>query len=326
MGKLDIRSRLDAQMAAAVETEARLAAEATAVHGLADAAPDDLAAIRTLYNANRAFWNRNPPAMAESVDFTIPSAAAMVPVRLHRPTSARATAAPVLIYLHGGGWIVGNLDTHDRIMKMLADLSGWAVLGVDYRLAPEAKFPGPQRDCAAAADWVLSEGTARGLDPARIALAGDSAGANMAMAVLLHMRRAGSLDAARAALLYYGSFGLRDSASRRLWGGAEDGLSASDLAFFRQCLMSDPAELEDPEFDILANDLSGLPPLFVLEVAMDPLADDSAALTTAVRAAGGRVRHRRVEGVLHGYLHMSAAVDKARFALEEGAAFLKDLT
>jgi acetyl esterase len=326
MGKLDIRSRLDPEMAAAVDTEARLAAEAAERHGLADAAPDDLAAIRTLYNANRAYWNRNPPEMADSADFTIPGPDGAVPVRLHRPKNAGGGPAPVLIYLHGGGWIVGTLDTHDRIMKMLADLSGWAVLGVDYRLAPEAKFPGPQRDCAAAADWVLAEGAARGLDPTRIALAGDSAGANMSMAVLLHMRRAGSLDSAKAALLYYGSYGLRDSASRRLWGGPEDGLSASDLAFFRQCLMSDPAELEDPEFDILANDLTGLPPLFVLEVAMDPLADDSAALTAAVRAAGGRVRHRRVEGVLHGYLHMSAAVEKARLALEDGTSFLKDLT
>lgn len=325
MGKLDIASRLDPQMAAVVETEARLAAEARDAHDLHQAAANDLAAIRTLYNANRAYWNRNPPAMAESTDFTIPGPGGAVPVRLHRPRTAGDGPAPVLIYLHGGGWIVGNLDTHDRIMKMLADLGGWAVLGVDYRLAPEAKFPGPQRDCVAAVDWVLAEGAAHGLDPTRIALGGDSAGANMSMAVLLHMRRSGCIDAARGALLYYGSYGLRDSASRRLWGGEEDGLSAADLAFFRQCLMRDPTELEDPEFDILANDLSGLPPLYVLEVAMDPLADDSVALTEAVRATGGRVRHRRVDGVLHGYLHMSAEVDKARTALEEGAAFLKNL-
>lgn len=323
MGKLDVRSRLDPQMAEALEIEARIAAETAETHGLQNADPKDLAAQRLQYNANRAYWNTNAPTMVETKDLLLPGPYRDIPARLHRPTRRQAEPSPILIYLHGGGWIVGNLDTHDRIMRILAQKSGWCVLGVDYHLAPEAKFPQPQDECCAAVDWILESGTDHDLDPDRIALAGDSAGANMSMTVLLHMKEKGRIDAARAALLYYGSYGLRDSASRRLWGGTEDGLSPADLAFFRECLFHDQAEMTDPRFDILSNDLSGLPPLFVLEAVMDPLADDSRALTAAVVEAGGTAEHQRIDGVLHGFLHMSHTVEAAMTALTDGAAFLR---
>ncbi len=323
MGKMDIGPRLDPQMAAALEVEARIAAETVARHGLENADPKDLTAARLQYNANRAYWNTDAPIMDESQDLLLPGPYRDIPARLHRPVQRGAEPAPVLIYLHGGGWIVGNLDTHDRIMRILAQKSGCCVLGVDYHLAPEAKFPQPQDECCAAADWILQHGAEYGLDPNRIALAGDSAGANMSMTVLMHLKNQGRIGAVGATLLYYGSYGLRDSASRRLWGGAEDGLSAADLAFFRECLFEDQAEMLDPRFDILANDLTDLPPLFVLEVAMDPLADDSRALADAVLEAGGQVDYRRAEGVLHGYLHMSHSVDAAMDALSDGAAFLR---
>jgi len=322
MGKLSVPPRLDPQMAKALEIAARLAAETKAAKGLQDADPFDLTAQRILYNADREFWNRDAPEMAESLDLHCDGPQGRVALRLHRPKGA-ASPAPVLVYLHGGGWIVGNLDTHQRIMRVLAYRSGWAVLGVDYHLAPEAKFPVPQQDCIAAVDWLFANGAAYGLDPTRIALGGDSAGGNMSMATLLHLRAQGHHKAVKAALLYYGSYGLRDSASRRLWGGVEDGLSAADLAFFRTCLMTTPEEMQDPRFDILANDLSDLPPLYILEVTMDPLADDSRALTEAVREAGGTADHRRADGVLHGFLHMSGHVDAAMNALTDGAAFLR---
>lgn len=321
MGLLDVRSRLDPEMAAAVKTESRIAADTIAKHGFSDANPEDLTVQRTLYNANRAYWNTGAPEMASTEDLKLSGPRGPIPARLHKPSNA--DALPVLVYLHGGGWIVGNLDTHDRIMRLLAEKSGWAVLGVEYRLAPETKFPGPQEDCIAAADWATSAGARHGLDPDRIAFAGDSAGANMAMAVLLSMKAAGTLSSAKAALLYYGSYGLRDSGSRRLWGGPEDGLSAKDLAFFRECLFRDPVEMEDPRFDILANDLSGLPPLFALAVEMDPLHDDTTALAAAVAETGGTVEATTVPGVLHGFLHMSHSVRLAMDALDAGADFLK---
>ncbi|HAE03491.1 MAG TPA: acetylesterase [Rhodospirillaceae bacterium] len=322
MGLLSITPRLDPQMAQALKIAAELAAKTKEKHGLGDVAATDLPNQRILYNADREFWNRDAPEMAESTDITIDTANGPLALRLHRPKNA-TSPSPVLIYLHGGGWIVGNLDTHARIMRLLAEKSGWCVLGVDYHLAPEAKFPVPQEDCLAAAQWVITQGVQHGLDPDRIALGGDSAGGNMSMATLLALRAQGQHHRVKAALLYYGSYGLRDSASRRLWGGAEDGLSPQDLAFFRTCLMNSPEEMTDLRFDILANPLNDLPPLYILDVAMDPLADDSVALAQAVQEAGGTIEYRRVEGVLHGFLHMSGHVDAAMTALTEGAAFLR---
>jgi acetyl esterase len=322
MGLLSITRHLDPQMAEAMKIAADLAAKTKAAHGMGDVAPTDLPNQRILYNADREYWNRDAPEMAESKNITIDTPNGPLDLRLHRPRNAK-TPSPVLIYLHGGGWIVGNLDTHARIMQLLADKSGWCVLGVDYHLAPEAKFPIPQEDCVAAANWVIEKGASHGLDPEQIALGGDSAGGNMSMAVLLALRARGEHHRVKAALLYYGSYGLRDSASRRLWGSAEDGLSAEDLAFFRTCLMQSPDQMTDPRFDILANPLNDLPPLYILDVAMDPLADDSVALLHAVREAGGTAEYRRVEGVLHGFLHMSRHVDAAMTALTEGAAFLR---
>lgn len=321
MGIIDIGPRLDPQMRDALDAEARIAAETKSALGLDEVDPFDVATQRALYNANRKFWNTGGPEVASTENIWIDGPHGRIPLRLHKP-SGGSDPAPVLIYLHGGGWIVGGLDTHDRIMRVLAAESGWAVLGVDYRLAPESKFPIPQEDCAAAADWVLTEGVTKGLDPTRLAVGGDSAGANMAMTVLLGLRDRGVETA--SGLLYYGSYGLRDSTSRRLWGGVEDGLSASDLDFFRACLFEEQDEMRDPRFNILENDLAGLPPLYVLEVEMDPLANDSVALTEAVRASGGRVRHRRVSGVLHGFAHMSKMVDKALDCLTESAVFLRE--
>lgn len=323
MGLLDVKPRLDPQMATAMAAAAEVAADTQSRLGLTDVDPFDLVSARALYNADRAFWNRNAPAMADSSDFEIPSPNGPVPVRLHKPKTAASGPMPVLVYLHGGGWIVGNLDTHNRVMRLLADKSGWAVLGVDYHLAPEAKFPVPQQDCIAAADWVLNSGAEYGLDPTRIALGGDSAGANMSMTVILDLASRGLVDHVMAALLYYGSYGLRDSASRRLWGGVEDGLSAADLDFFRKCLMHTPDQMTDPRFNILANPLAGLPPLHIVELTMDPLADDSRALAIAASDAGVTVDHHVIDGVLHGFLHMSLMVDKAMAALDRGAAFLK---
>ena len=322
MGLLSITPRLDPQMAPALKLAAELAAKTKSAHGLGDVDATDLLNQRILYNADREFWNRNAPEMASSTDITLDTENGSIAMRLHRPKSAK-TISPVLIYLHGGGWIVGNLDTHARIMRVLAELSGWCVLGVDYHLSPEAKFPVPQQDCLAAAEWVIAHGTEHGLDSNAIALAGDSAGGNMSMATLLALRDQGQHHRVKAALLYYGSYGLRDSASRRLWGGTEDGLSPEDLAFFRTCLLNTPEEMKDPRFDILANPLNDLPPLYILEVTMDPLADDSTALLHAVQEAGGTAEYRRVDGVLHGFLHMSGHVDAAMTALREGAAFLR---
>ena len=308
---VEVRVRLDPQMAAALAQSAALAAE------LGPVAPDDIGARRAAYAHERAFWNALPVELAATEDVALEAAGLITRLRLHRPHDALAGAA--LVYLHGGGFILGSLDTHERIMRLLAHHAGVTVIGVDYALAPEIRFPRQLEQIAA----VVAQLPARcGLDPARIALGGDSAGAHLALATTLGLRDRGLRPA--ALLLYYGSYGLRDGASRRLYGGPWDGLTAEELAFYRQCYLRGPEDARDPRYDLLAADLRGTPPCFIAPCALDPLQDDSRALAALLEAQGTPVELRVYDGVLHGFLHLSRMVDLAERALEDGARFLRD--
>jgi acetyl esterase len=207
---------------------------------------------------------------------------------------------------------VGSLDTHDRIMRLLAKAADRTVIGVDYPLAPEHKFP-------LALDLVMAFCRELAAGAGAIALAGDSAGANLALAVALALRGAVPIE---ALLLYYGAFGLRDSASRRLYGGEIDGLGEAALDFYRDAYLRSPADRRDPRHDLLVNDLAGLPPTFVAAAAFDPLLDDSHALAGGLAAASVRHRLMIYEGVLHGFLHLSRTLPTAHEAITAGGRFL----
>ena len=187
------------------------------------------------------------------------------------------------------------------------------------RWRPRPRFPRQLEQIAA----VVEQLPARfGLDSARIALAGDSAGAHLALAVSLGLRDRGGARPA-ALLLYYGSYGLRDSASRRLYGGPWDGLTEAELAFYRQCYLRGPDDARDPRYDLLAADLAGTPPCFIAACALDPLQDDSRALAALLEEHGTPVELRVYDGVLHGFLHLSRMVDLSLRAIEDGARFLR---
>lgn len=303
----------------ALAEEAKIAASVASQHGGAPAA-DDVVAQRRLYNANRAFWNEGGPAMADRVDLTIDGPGGDLALRIHYPVESRPL--PTLIFLHGGGWVLGNLDTHDRIMRQLAADSGMAVAGVDYRLAPEAPFPCANEDAVVAVQWLAENGGDLGLDTDRLAIGGDSAGAALSLGTLhiFQNQRPGLL---KAGLLYYGAYGLRDSRSRRLFGGVEDGLSAKNLAFFRTCLMAPGAAKPDWRLDLMSRDVTGLPPLFIGPIECDPLRDDSDTLSELCVDAGVPHDYHLFKGVLHGFLHMSRMVDASREALALGGAFLR---
>jgi acetyl esterase len=305
-------------MAAAIAESNRLYGEIVARQG--PVAPDDLAGQRALYNHERAFWNAIKPALTAVESWEIPGPGGVIPCRLYRPSKARPL--PALVYFHGGGWILGNLDTHDRIMRLLAEKSGAAVLGVDYRLAPEHKFPAAYDDALAAFEHLRREGPALGIDTTRLALGGDSAGANLALATWLQLGPEARATV-RCLLLYYGAFGLADSPSRRAYGNELDGLTKEGIERFRACLVRGPADLADIRLDCLAADLRGLPPAFIAASALDPLLDDSRALAQLLGEVG--VAHELIvyEGVLHGFLHLSRMVAKATQALDAGAAALK---
>ncbi len=319
MARIDIGQRLDPEMVAVMAKQKELAPEIGVMSDLT--IPD----VRAGYRKERAFWNEGGPVMATSEDLAFAGPHGPVPLRLHRPVETSDRLA-VLVFFHGGGWIVGDLDTHDRIMRVLAAEAGVAVLGVDYRLSPENKFPVALEECCALLEHLADQAGGPAaewrLDAARLAVGGDSAGANMSLACALHCRGARP-GLVKAALLYYGGFGLRDSASRRKFGGEEDGLSAKDLAYYKDCLIRSPADLDDPRIDLLDNDLAGLPPLFIAPAELDPLLDDSLLLSEFAGAAGVQRELRLYDGVLHGFLHYGKSLTKARQALSEGAAWLR---
>jgi acetyl esterase len=314
MTAISITERLDPQMAAALAKQAELQPALRSWH---DAPLDQ---VRAHYMRDRAYWNEGGPEMAAVREERVAGPHGAIPVRVYYPV--RAPRLPAILYIHGGGWIVGSPDTHDRIMRVLADRSGAAVAGIDYRLSPEHKFPVAHEECVAVLDHLRTRGAAWNLDPRRLAVAGDSAGAHMGLPSCLAFR-AGGHDVIRAAALVYGGFGLRDSPSRRLYGTAECGMSAEDLAYYVACLTRTPDDLEDPRFDVLQNDMTGLPPTFIAAAELDPLLDDSTLLAALLARAEVPHRLRVYPGVLHGYLHLGRMVDAAERTLSDAAGWLK---
>lgn len=316
MGLINIRPHLDPEALAALEQSERIAAANPAPM------PGDINALRNSYNRDRAFWNEGGPEPASRLDFEIDRGPHCLAMRLYKP--AGGGTPPVLLFLHGGGFILGNLETHDRIARWLCVESGWAVASLDYRLAPECKFPGPLEDSLAAVGALRRRGGELGIDAARMAVGGDSAGANLSLATLIEMRD--NRNPGIAGLLFYGAYGLRDGAARRLYGGPEDGLTPADMELYISSYLNGPEDRDDARYNLLSANLTGLPPLHILEVALDPLADDSRALATILRGLGAPHEHHVAEGVLHGFLHQGRMVMKARDALDQAAAFLRDGT
>jgi acetyl esterase len=278
--------------------------------------------LRRLYAAERAGWNAERPEVAEVRDDSVEGPAGPVPVRLYHPRPG--TTLTALLYFHGGGWVVGSNDTHDRIMRLLALKSGRAVLGVDYRLAPEAKFPVQIDEALAACRALRARASDWGLAAEAPVLSGDSAGAQIALAAALSLRDVGDVMPGGLAL-FYGVYGLRDSRARRVFDGSRYGLSGRDIDFYWSQYVRDAADLADPRLDLLSAELAGLPPAFLGVAALDPLLDDNLAMAERLRAAGVPAELRVYPGMLHGFLHYSKLVARAMQALDEAAAWVAAL-
>ena len=320
MPKVDIWARLTPQSQAAVEKSREQYANLPQEPG---AATDALSVMRAGYNHERRYWNAVPVALPSVQDLTLKTQHGNVPLRLYKPT--KDASLPVIVYSHGGGYMLGNLDTHDRICRLLAQKSGWAVLAVDYTLAPEKKFPVQSEQVFAALTHVAAHAAEMGLDAQRIAVAGDSAGAHLSLGASLQARAAGNQPTIRAQLLYYGGFGLKDSASKRQFGWADlDGLGDEDTKIYSSHYMARPEDRDDPRANLLASDMAGLPPTFIGAVAYDPLRDDSLALAAFCKERGVPHTLKVYEGVLHSFLHYSRLEPIALQAIEDGAAFLRE--
>ncbi|WP_284734700.1 alpha/beta hydrolase fold domain-containing protein [Sphingosinicella terrae] len=264
----------------------------------------------------RAPWSAGGPAMARTIETTVAGRAA----RIHLP--AEAEALPVLLYLHGGGWTMFSIDTHDRLMREYAARAGIAVLGLDYSLSPEARYPVALGETVNALAWIGEEGATHGLDGGRIAIGGDSAGANLAMAACLRLRDCGSA-LPKAMLLNYGAFGPEHLPSYRLYGGPDYMLTVEEMDRFWTDYVAGPEDLDDPLAAPALADLAGLPPAFMAIAECDILLDVNRQVAERLARAGVEVDARIYPGATHSFLEAVSISRLANRALEEASQWLR---
>ena len=264
-----------------------------------------------------------PTPVANVEDRTLPGPAGEIPVRLYTPEGSAPSGAGALVFFHGGGWVIGNLDSHDETCRQLCAKAGISVIATDYRLAPETRFPGAVEDCYATAKWVADNASSLGLDPARIAIGGDSAGGNLAAVTALMARDRGAPDLRFQLLIYPVADHDFDTPS---YVENADGyfLTKNAMRWFWDHYAPDRKDRDDSYASPLrAKDLSGLPPALVITAEYDPLRDEGEAYGAALEKAGCKVAMTRYDGMLHGFLGFTAMVDKARQAVEQSVAALK---
>jgi acetyl esterase len=278
------------------------------------------AQARAFYRDRRAFTQPEPPAMAEVRELH----AGEVPLRLYRPAGTQGTdVLPVLVYFHGGGWTIGDLDTHDVLCRQLAQASGAAVVSVDYRLGPEQRFPAAVDDCVAATRWVREQARDLALDASRLAVGGDSAGGNLAAVVCLVLREAGEpLPAFQ--LLIYPATDMRAVAPSHTSNGQGYLLTRDSIAYYRGHYLADAAQWTDWRASpLLAPDHRGLPPALVLTAGFDPLRDEGLQYANALSAAGVPAQYVCFERQIHGFITMGRLLEEANTAVELCAGALR---
>ena len=308
--------QLDPQARAVLERVARANLPAYPQLGAAGA--------RTLYRETRGALAAVPPEVESVSDLHAPGPAGDIRVRLYRPRGAAdAGPLPALVYFHGGGWTIGDLDTHDVVCRVLADLARCAVASVDYRLAPEHKFPAAVDDAVAATRWVAREAGRLGIDARRIAVGGDSAGGNLAAVVALIARDEDDPPLAMQTLIYPATDMAADTASHLRYG---DGhlLTRDAILWFRGNYLRDGADEADWRASPLrAADLARLPPAYVITAGFDPLVDEGRAYADRLRAAGVPVTYECFEGMIHGFVTMGGVIAAAHHALARCAQGLR---
>jgi acetyl esterase len=244
-----------------------------------------------------------------------------VPVRLYQPNDTGATPQPALIYFHGGGWALGSIETHDAICSQIARRSGWLVLAVEYRLAPEHRFPVPVFDCWSVVSAAYSLADALHIDRTRIAVGGDSAGGNLA-AVMTLLARDYDFPLAGQVLIYP----ITDYLSARPSYEFDYLLGRADMESFWNYYLHHEAEAASPlASPIRAASLANLPPALVLTAEFDPLRDEAEDYASLLTRAGVPVAMTRYQGMVHGFIPLARALPQGYKAIEEIAQYLQSL-
>lgn len=256
-------------------------------------------------------------------DRTIPSEKTDIPVRVYYPKELQKSN-PALVFYHGGGWVIGNIDTHDDICRALTNLANCVTISVDYRLAPEHKFPAAIDDCFAALQYVYEHAEEFQIDRTRIAVGGDSAGGNLA-AVISHLAKEKAVPPICFQLLLYPSTNLGGEPTSSMRENAQGYfLEQGTMEWFRDCYLNSEEDKQNPLVSpILNDDFSGLPPALVITAEYDPLRDEGEEYAKKLGAAGVPVETIRYRGTIHGFISMSAVISQGKMALEKAGAALK---
>jgi acetyl esterase len=281
--------------------------------------PQQLRALAAL--AAKGMPTRDLP-LASVRDDVIPGPGGDLPVRIYTP-ERRAASWPLIVFFHGGGWILGDLDSQDMIARGLAVSAKAMVMSVDYRLAPEHRFPAAAEDSLAAVRWAARHAAELGADARRLAVAGDSAGAVLSAGVAIQLRDAGEQLLSAQVLFYGGGFAFEETPSLAQFG---DGplLSRDDIVYYWSQYLNDPeCEKHDPRVAPgRASSHTGLPPAFVASAECDPVRDECERYAQVLGQAGVAVQMKRYDGMPHGFVSWAALVPAAQQAIDDAAAFL----
>jgi acetyl esterase len=261
-----------------------------------------------------------PEAVGSVTARAIPGPAGPLGVRIYRP---RDPLRAGLVYFHGGGWVLGSLDSADASCRAIANRSRCVVISVDYRLAPETKFPGAVEDAYAAVRWVADNAAELRIDPERIAVGGASAGGNLAAAAaLLARERGGPKIAFQLLTVPVAELSSRADSHREFAEGY--GLSAADMTWFGMHYVRTPTDADDPRASVLRADLHDLPPAFVITAECDPLRDDGEAYAEKLRKLGIASRHKRYPGMFHGFMSFPGVLPEGAEAFEDAGSALRE--
>jgi acetyl esterase len=280
--------------------------------------PEDL---RTAYATFSGLGTK--AEMASVADHTVPVPGADIPVRVYVPT-ADPGPRPVTVYFHGGGWVIGDVETHDPTVRALAEASGTTVVSVGYRLAPEDPFPAAIDDCLAAVRWVVDNAADLDVDPGRLAVAGDSAGGNLAAVAAAELAAAGGPTPRFQLLVYPVTDGTMARPSVDENGDGYFLTKATMDWFWTQYVgAGDRTGPRVSPMHLPDDALTGLPPALVITAEFDPLRDEGEAYAARLAAAGVEASSHRYDGVIHGFFSMRDMIPEGKAAIEEAGEALR---
>ncbi|GAB5457938.1 MAG: hypothetical protein Hens3KO_09680 [Henriciella sp.] len=277
---------------------------------------------KSFYRASRSV-ERDLPDLAEISNLVVDGEAGPLPARLYVPLAAGVSPAPAILFFHGGGFVLGDLDTHDVVCRRLAASSRCRVLSIGYHLAPENRFPQAHLDAASAWKWAVDRGSILGFDPDRIAVAGDSAGGNLAAFIAQEMNRTNGHPPAFQLLLYPLVQFADIRAKRMTFQEGSFFISPNLFDYFRDSYIERETDRMDPRVSPLFaddDDFAGLPPVHMVLCGWDPLKDEGKAYAAKLRAHGVPVTIKEHPGMVHGFMNMTAVSVSAREAIHDAGA------